>query len=149
MLYIKKKLKNFSAAHRLIKGYEGKCKHLHGHNYAVELVITSDSLDQFDFVMDFDDIKKHFDEWIQKHWDHATLVSEMDKPLLAFLEKENQHHFVLPGEKNTSSERLAEYLFFEFTTILNKLKDQQQKHLTLLEVCVYESETAMASYSSH
>jgi len=145
MFYINKKLKKFSAAHRLIKGYEGKCKNLHGHNYAVDVFIAADDLDHFGFVMDFDDIKLHFDQWIQQHWDHATLVSEIDVPLLDFLKKEKQHHYVLPGEKNTSSERLAEYLFHRFTDILNNLQKENPR-LSLTEVRVYESDTAMAGF---
>ena len=145
MFYINKKLKKISAAHRLIKGYVGKCKNLHGHNYAVEVIITADELDHFDFVMDFDDIKEHFDQWLQKNWDHATLVSEMDTPLIEFLKRENQHHYILSGNKNTSAERLAEYLFEKFTAILNNLQSEGAS-LTLLEVRVYESETAMAAY---
>jgi len=147
MFYINKKLKIFSAAHRLIKGYEGKCKNLHGHNYAVEVIITSDKLDQFDFVIDYDDIKEHFDTWLQENWDHGTIVSEADTPLLDFLKHENQHHYVLPGDKNTSSERLAEYLFEQFTTILNDIQIGEIR-LKLAEVRVYESATAMAAFKS-
>lgn len=48
----------FSAAHSLAKVHDGhKCKNLHGHNYRVRIECQSDSLDDKDMVIDFDDIK--------------------------------------------------------------------------------------------
>jgi len=145
LFYIHKKLKPFSAAHRLIKSYTGKCRNLHGHNYSVDVKIKARKLDRFDFVMDFDDVKDYFDQWVQTNWDHATLVSEMDRTLIDFLEKEQQHHFIFPGSYNTTAERLAEYLFHQFTHILND-HQPSEKNLVLTKVCVYESETASATY---
>lgn len=145
MFYIHKKLKMFSAAHRLIKSYTGKCRNLHGHNYCVDVKIKAKALDDFDVVIDFDDVKQYFDEWLQRHWDHATLVSEIDYPLIDFLKKEQQHHFILPGAANTTAERLAEFLFHQFTELLNH-QQGSERGLILTKVCVYESETASATY---
>jgi len=145
MFYINKRLRQFSAAHRLIKGYEGKCRDLHGHNYFIEVTITAEQLNEYDFVIDFDDIKQHLDEWVQEHWDHATLVSEMDAALIAFLKKEKQTYFVIPGDKNTTAECLAEFLFHRFTEILSALSDINQR-ITLSDVRVFESENASAGY---
>jgi len=46
----------FSAAHRL-RGYDGKCERLHGHNYRVELVLGCGELNGLGVVMDFQDLK--------------------------------------------------------------------------------------------
>lgn len=143
MFSIIKQLKTFSAAHRLIKGYQGKCKNLHGHNYALEIALTANELNEYDFVMDFDDIKQHFDQWVQDHWDHTTIVSEMDTSLIAFLKKENQDYFVIPGEKNTSAECLSEFLFYKFDDILKSLNETR---ISLVSVRVFESETASAVF---
>lgn len=140
---ITKKLSTFSAAHRLIKGYQGKCKSLHGHNYALEITVSATELDQYDFVMDFDDIKKHFDKWVQDNWDHATIVSEMDTKLIEFLKTENQDYFIIPGDKNTSAECLSEFLFNQFNHILKSLKEAR---VTVTQVRVFESETASAMF---
>ena len=145
MFSIIKKLETFSAAHRLIKGYEGKCKHLHGHDYMLEITISAEQLDQYDFVMDFDVIKENFNQWIQDHWDHGTLVSEADQALLGFVKKEKQKYFVLAGNKNTTVECLAEFLFEKFTRILEKLDNGSG--LRLMEVRVFESQTASATVS--
>lgn len=48
----------FSAAHAL-RNYQGKCEHIHGHNFTVEVVIEGDRLTQdTEFLMDFSHIKK-------------------------------------------------------------------------------------------
>lgn len=141
---ITKQLKSFAAAHRLINGYQGKCKNLHGHNYTLEITFSAAELNDYGFVMDFDDIKEHFNQWVQEHWDHATIVSETDKPLIAFLEQEKQDYFLTPSSQNTSAERLAEFLFHQFSEILNSLDEPR---VTLESVRVFESETASAVYS--
>ncbi|MCB1827122.1 MAG: 6-carboxytetrahydropterin synthase [Coxiellaceae bacterium] len=143
MFTITKQLKNFSAAHRLINGYQGRCKNLHGHNYALDITFSAKTLNEYGFVIDFDDIKKHFDAWVQNHWDHATIVSEIDKPLIEFLEKEKQDYFLIPGSKNTSAENLAEFLFHQFNKILETLNEPR---IQLKNVRVFESETASACF---
>jgi len=144
MFSIIKQLRDFSAAHRLTKNYQGKCKDLHGHNYAIDITLSADELNQYGFVMDFDDIKEHLDQWVQQHWDHVTIVSEDDKPLIDFLEKEKQDYFIIPGNKNTTAECLAEFLFHTFSDILKTLNE---KRVRLVSVRVYESDTASAVYS--
>ena len=144
MYQITKRLKSFSAAHRLIKGYTGPCQHLHGHNYALEVTCAATQLDHFDFVIDFDILKKLFDGWVQTHWDHATLVSEQDLALRTFLDNESQRHFVLPGDRNTTAERLAEHLW---TTFNQLLKNANQDHVHIISVRVFESDTASACFT--
>ena len=144
MFTITKQLRKFSAAHRLVKNYVGRCKHLHGHDYKVEVTIAAKQLNQYDFVMDFDEIKQLFDRWLQDHWDHATLVSEIDTPLIDFLEKQQQHYFIIPGNKNTTAECLAEFLFQQFNQLLKTVDNQR---ITLHTVRVFESDSAWASYS--
>ena len=146
MYSITKKLKHFSAAHRLVKGYQGKCQHLHGHNYSVELTIAANELNDFGFVIDFNDIKKHFETWINHHWDHATLVSEIDQALYKFVSTQHQKYYLLPGENNTTAEYLAEYLFHKFSIILKKIEGAKDRGLTITSIKVFETETSAASY---
>ncbi len=46
----------FSSAHSL-RGYEGACENLHGHNWKVEVTVESAGLDNLGMVMDFKRIK--------------------------------------------------------------------------------------------
>lgn len=144
MYILKKKLDVFSAAHRLVKGYQGKCKDLHGHDYLVEITVCCEELDNYGFVIDFGEIKQICNDWIQKNWDHCTLVCPEDQKLLEFLREENQHHFVLPVGNNSTAENLAEFLFRQFQFELAKFTPR----VTLQAVTIWESATASATFSN-
>ena len=59
----------FEAAHRLTD-YEGKCKRIHGHNWIVDIVLTTNrELDKTGFVVDFGDLKKIVDKF-----DHMLIL---------------------------------------------------------------------------
>ena len=148
MYFVSRELKQFSAAHRLNKNYHGKCQHLHGHNYTVRVTLATPQLDPFDFVMDSDDIKRLFDEWLQEHWDHVTLVSEQDDTLITFLKNEKQRFFIIPGGANTTAEVLAQYLFHQFSTIIadEVALGFSSNAVTLTRVAVLESARSEASY---
>lgn len=47
----------FAAAHHL-RGYEGNCARLHGHNWKVIVEVTGNKLDEVGMVMDFKTMKK-------------------------------------------------------------------------------------------
>ena len=47
----------FSAAHNL-RAYRGKCEHLHGHNWTVELRVQGERLNDEGMLMDFVEIKR-------------------------------------------------------------------------------------------
>ncbi|MFC2162529.1 6-carboxytetrahydropterin synthase QueD [Candidatus Altiarchaeota archaeon] len=68
----------FDAAHHL-PDYQGKCEHVHGHTYRLEVVIASD-VGADGMVMDFNDIKKIVIESIVDRLDHMDLNELMDNP---------------------------------------------------------------------
>ena len=55
-------------AHRLKLPYDSKCNTLHGHNYVVEVVITSPELNATGMVIDFTHVKE-----VIKKYDHSFL----------------------------------------------------------------------------
>lgn len=118
MYFIKTELKRFSAAHRINKNYQGKCQYLHGHDYRLNVILAAEKLNDHDFVIDFDDIKKLLDGWVQTTFDHATLVSEKDASLLDFLRQDQQRYYVVPGGVNTSVESLAKHIYERFCELL-------------------------------
>ncbi len=143
MYLIYKKLKDFSAAHRVIKGYQGKCADLHGHNYVVGVLIGAPQLDQFDFVIDFNEVKKICDTWLEEYVDHATLVCSTDYPLIEFVICQQQKHYIIPGNLNTTAEVIAHHLFEKFEPLLKVVHPE----LTLLEVEVAETPNSRALYA--
>ena len=143
---VTKCLSNAAVSHRLRNGYPGKCKNNHGHEYFYEVTLSSDTLDRYGMVIDFGEIKKMFDTWIQENWDHASVVSIHDEDYYNFLLKDEQRAYVIDldqtKETNTTAEWMSQFLFETFETILNK----KYAHIQLDEVKVWETETSYASY---
>lgn len=112
---------SFSSAHRL-RGYKGKCEALHGHNWRVEILLSSRKLDKIGMVCDFTQIKERLNN-ILKEFDHNYLND------LTYFKK-----------VNPTSENIAKYIF-------DKLKLFSRQQLALKKVTVFESENAYATYS--
>ena len=53
--------RSFSAAHCL-RGYQGDCARVHGHNYKVEVSVVGETLLPTGFVLDFGDLKTRLDD---------------------------------------------------------------------------------------
>lgn len=111
----------FSSAHQL-RGYKGKCEKLHGHNWRVQVTVSSENLDDIGIVIDFHDLKKITVE----------VISSLDHSYL---------NEVFPfTEINPSSENIAKWIY---DSIKKKL-DQDQCNIS--SVTVWENETASATY---
>ena len=68
---------HFSAAHALTLLPESHpCHRLHGHNYIVEVVLESETLDQYGFVVDYNDLYP-VKTFIDAELDHRNLNDVM------------------------------------------------------------------------
>ena len=114
-------MRTFSAAH-LLRGYQGKCESLHGHNWKVEIEVESEKLDSLGMVMDFGVLKEHLD----------GVLSELDHTLI------NDHPYF--EEHNPSSEHLSRYLH-------ERLSAQIEPPAKVASVKVWESESSWAVYT--
>ena len=113
---------HFSAAH-FLRNYKGKCENLHGHNWKVEVTVSSETLDDAGMAIDFTILKQKTNAIIQQ-LDHRHL-NEIS-------------HF---ANLNPSSENIAAYIF-------NLLKEElKDTNVMLANVSVWESDTSRASYS--
>ena len=61
----------FSSAHRL-RGYDGNCENLHGHNWKVRVDLASTELDRLGMVIDFREVKRRLSEILDR-LDHTYL----------------------------------------------------------------------------
>jgi 6-pyruvoyltetrahydropterin/6-carboxytetrahydropterin synthase len=123
---------HFCYGHRLMN-YEGKCKHLHGHNGRVEVELTSAHLDNRGMVMDFSDIKRQLQTWIDAELDHKMLLRK-DDPAVSVLEQlgEPLHLF----DENPTAENIAKHIC-----------DQAQRmHFPVTSVRLWETENACATF---
>ncbi len=131
MLTLEKEFK-FEAAHRLVKGYAGKCASIHGHSWVglVEVTTAGDQMDEYDMLVDFADIKKAIAETVDA-LDHSCIVYEND-PLVWYLVENDQKYYQVSG--NPTSETLARHLFNVFTENLKQF-GAQVISVTIKETC--------------
>jgi 6-pyruvoyltetrahydropterin/6-carboxytetrahydropterin synthase len=111
----------FAAAHNLTH-YQGDCENLHGHNWKVEVSITTDHLDKAGLGIDFKILKKETN----------VLLKTLDHKYLNEIPPFN--------ELSPSSENIARYLYGELTKIFGSDKVKVEM------VTVWESDFAAASY---
>jgi 6-pyruvoyltetrahydropterin/6-carboxytetrahydropterin synthase len=98
----------FCSGHR-VHGHEGKCRHLHGHNYVVMLTASADALDDLGRVIDFSVLKARLGGWIDQHWDHGCVIWDGDtEAQAAVLACQPAKLFLLPS--NPTAENMADYL---------------------------------------
>ncbi|MCH2130790.1 MAG: 6-carboxytetrahydropterin synthase [Pirellulaceae bacterium] len=101
---------DFCYGHRLLN-YDGKCKHLHGHNGRAIITIESELLDQRGMVLDFSDIKRVVSQWIDDTLDHRMLLHR-DDPAVPLLQELGEPMKLM--DANPTAENIAR-LIFEFT----------------------------------
>ena len=92
--------RTFSAAHRL-RGYDGDCRNLHGHNYNVIAVVRADTLNEIGIALDFKRLKAALDS-ILAAYDHKNL-SELPEY----------------AEVNPTSEIMAMHIYRRLSGLLN------------------------------
>ncbi len=101
----------FDAAHRVME-HESKCRHLHGHRYAVEATFEANALDTLGRVIDFGEVRRILGEWIDTNWDHATILFSADEELgEAVAKRTGQVIYYLP--QNPTAENMAQHLLAE------------------------------------
>lgn len=95
----------FEAAHRL-PWYEGPCRHVHGHSYAMTVEFTGEP-DEHGMVADFNDIKRIVAPLVSE-WDHAMIVSVEDQALIDAAEQLGSRYALLPFD--STAENLCAYV---------------------------------------
>jgi len=97
----------FSYGHR-IRGHEGLCAHLHGHNARVE-VECKGPLDALGMVVDFGEIRRVLETWIDANWDHRMILEQGDPMARVLAERgEPVHELDAPPTAENLARRLYE-----------------------------------------
>jgi 6-pyruvoyltetrahydropterin/6-carboxytetrahydropterin synthase len=124
---------HFCYGHRLLN-YEGKCRHLHGHNGRAVITLAAEKLDALGMVMDFSRIKRVVQGWIDEALDHKMLLSK-DDPALPLLRQQGEPVFVM--DVNPTAENIAR-LIYDFAV---------GQGFPVVEVQLWETEHCHATYS--
>jgi 6-pyruvoyltetrahydropterin/6-carboxytetrahydropterin synthase len=98
---------DFCYGHRLM-GYAGKCRHLHGHNGRVRIVLETSGLDTHGMVLDFSEIKRVLNRWIDDNLDHRMLLERTD-PAVAALQDLGEPMFLM--DVSPTAENIARLIF--------------------------------------
>lgn len=110
-MYSIQRYHDISCGHRVV-GHEGKCAHLHGHNYRIHFDCTAGCLDVVGRVLDFGIVKERLCTWLEVNWDHKFLVWDDDEQLVYL----NDEYPELLSDSlvfvpfNPTAENIAQYL---------------------------------------
>jgi 6-pyruvoyltetrahydropterin/6-carboxytetrahydropterin synthase len=113
----------FAAAHRL-RGYEGNCARLHGHNWKVEVSVSGEHLNDVGMLMDFKEIKRRA----------KVILDELDHFYLNDITPFND-------ELNPTAENIAWFLFDRLS------KDINDNRISVASVKVWENDRNCATFS--
>jgi len=98
---------DFCYGHRLLN-YQGKCRHLHGHNGKALVTVEAPRLDERGMVFDFSDIKRVVTGWIDEHLDHRMLLHR-DDPIVPVLQECGEPMYLM--NVNPTAENIAQLIF--------------------------------------
>ena len=115
-------IKDYFAAAHVLKGYNGACANMHGHNWIVEAYIQCTKLNQLGIGIDFLDVQAALKDVLSK-LDHTFLN---ENPAFTNI--------------NPTSETLSRFLFTELSQRLNT------EHIRVSKVMVIESPGCGSSY---
>ena len=123
----------FCYGHRLTN-YEGKCRHLHGHNGRAEIELGGEVLDDRGMLTDFSDIKRIVKNWIDDNLDHRMILKH-DDPALEYMRQTGEAHYVV--EENPTAEAIAKLIF----------RKCREFDLPVVSVKMWETSDSCAIYS--
>jgi 6-pyruvoyltetrahydropterin/6-carboxytetrahydropterin synthase len=124
----------FCYGHRLLN-YDGKCRHLHGHNGRAVITLEGPGLDARGMLVDFGEIKRQVQRWIDENLDHNLLLCR-DDPLLPILLEHGERVFVM--DENPTAENIARLIFDR----------AREAGLPVAEVVLWETDNCCSAYSS-
>lgn len=124
---------DFCYGHRLLN-YDGKCRHLHGHNGRAVISIQGEKLDERGMVLDFADIKKAVSTWIDENLDHRMILSH-DDPVVPMLQEMGEPLYLI--DQNPTAENIAKLIYDE----------NQSAGVPIVEVRLWETPRCYATYA--
>ena len=124
----------FCYGHRLLN-YEGKCRHLHGHNGRAVIALEAPALDVRGMLVDFADIKRHVQRWVDENLDHNFLLCR-DDPILPVLQSRGERVFVM--DQNPTAENITRLIYDRAA----------EAGLPVVEVILWETAHCHAAYSA-
>ena len=124
---------DFCYGHRLLN-YEGKCRHLHGHNGRAIISLAGTQLDERGMLVDFADIKRTVSTWIDENLDHRMLLHHND-PVVPLLQEMDEPLWLM--DDNPTAENIAKLIYTQSLAL----------GVPIVEVRLWETPHCYATYS--
>ena len=143
------KIIQWDMGHRVLN-HRSVCKGIHGHRYKAEIclegeLIVDSGLSEEGMVIDFSDIKKIAQKFIQNKLDHGFMVWNQDDELLDFFKHSKGHKLVVVPFTPTA-ENVAAYIFKK---LKNEFLDKFKTGLHLHSVKLWETPSSYALYENN
>ena len=134
------KIFSFDTAH-VLENYPGKCKHIHGHTYHLQVTITGEIINERNhpyngMIIDFTDLKRWIQDSVLNLFDHALLLHE--ESTIAKLDFPDSERIYLTKYTPTCENMLLD--------IVERLKQSAPNNIYLVEVRLQETPTAFATW---
>ena len=124
---------DFCYGHRLLN-YDGRCRHLHGHNGRAVIVLEGEKLDDRGMLIDFSDIKRSLRVWIDSELDHRMILCK-DDPAVPTLKELGEPLFLI--DCNPTAENIAKLIYDKAIS----------SGFPVVEVSLWETARAQATYA--
>lgn len=133
----------FETAHALM-GYDGLCKHIHGHSY--ELLVTvigypiqDESNPKLGMVMDFGDLKKIVKKEVVEKMDHSLILNEKGPKADALRKSDEMFQKIMSVPYQPTSEMML----IDFA---QRIKPHLPKNIKLHHMLLRETVTSYAEW---
>ena len=142
---------SFASCHR-ISNHKGKCHNLHGHNYKYEIGFSYDTdntvFSECNYAIDFGEIKKVYQHWIDLFFDHSVIVNENDTDVIELAKKINDPTRVLLSKGDPSVEVISQMLFAlcKCVEVSNNVVKESTAQVTSIKI--YETDSSYCEIDS-
>lgn len=133
----------FETAHALM-GYDGLCKHIHGHSYELLVTVIGIPIEEANhpklgMVMDFGDLKKIVKEEVVDKMDHCLILNEKGTKAEALIQSDEMFERVIAVPYQPTSEMML----IDFA---ERIKPRLPKNIKLHHMLLRETVTSYAEW---
>lgn len=130
---------SFDSAH-FLKGYEGKCRNIHGHRWTVEVTVAADDVDEMGqtrgMIVDFKTLKADLAA-LTERIDHSLIIERGSLKENTRRALEEESFCIIEFDFRPTAENMAKYFYDEI----------EKKGYQAVLVKVYETPNNCAGYS--
>ncbi|GAA4852029.1 6-carboxytetrahydropterin synthase [Algivirga pacifica] len=128
---------HFDAMHRVMDHYS-KCRNIHGHSYLYELGIGFNQTEAIGYAIDFGEIKRVGEAFLQDMMDHGALLNPKDEVLINVCNQEGYKYWTMSingeGEHcNPSAENIAKEIFLACEILFSEHPGIWMEQIVLFE----------------